>query len=60
MKDSPCRYCPKCPCKEHDTCESYQVYKAERTELHKKITAAHKEDYYARLAVRRCMKWQAR
>ena len=29
MRDSPCHYCEKCPCKEHDTCKDYQDYRAE-------------------------------
>ena len=29
MIDSPCHFCPKCPCKEHDTCEDYIKYRAE-------------------------------
>ena len=28
MLDSPCHHCPKCPCKEHDTCEDYIKYRA--------------------------------
>jgi hypothetical protein len=26
---SPCHHCPKCPCKEHDTCKDYKKYRAE-------------------------------
>ena len=30
MDDSPCHYCPKCPCKEHDTCPDYLKYRAKK------------------------------
>ena len=26
--DSPCHHCPRCPCKEHDTCGDYLEYRA--------------------------------
>ena len=29
IMDSPCHHCPRCPCKEHDTCEDYIKYRAE-------------------------------
>lgn len=28
MIDSPCHYCERCPCKEHDTCKDYLDYRA--------------------------------
>lgn len=33
MRDSPCHYCEKCPCKEHDTCKEYQDYRAEINQI---------------------------
>jgi hypothetical protein len=31
--ESPCHHCPKCPCKEHDTCKDYQDYRAELNKI---------------------------
>lgn len=31
--DSPCHYCPKCPCKEHDTCKEFIDYRAEMNNI---------------------------
>lgn len=33
MRDSPCHYCEKCPCKEHDTCKDYQDYREENNRI---------------------------
>ena len=41
--DSPCHHCPKCPCKEHDTCREYQEYRAEIDKIKK--TEDLREDY---------------
>lgn len=54
MTDSPCHYCPKCPCKEHDTCKDFREYR-------EGILAASKKDQERKavidatcIAVRRC------
>ena len=35
MIDSPCHHCPRCPCKNHDTCEDYKEYRAALDKLRK-------------------------
>lgn len=47
--DSPCHHCPKCPCKEHDTCKDYLGYRAEIERIKKeKSKSAEIEDYTCR------------
>jgi hypothetical protein len=36
---SPCHHCPKCPCKEHDTCREYQEYRAAINKINKRKTS---------------------
>lgn len=33
MRDSPCHYCTKRPCFEHDTCPEYQEFRAEMNQI---------------------------
>ncbi len=49
MIDSPCHHCPKCPCKEHDTCEDYLKYRAELDKRRKEnLKIAVVKDYVNR------------
>lgn len=47
--DSPCHHCPKCPCKEHDTCKDYLDFRAEIERIKKeKSKSAEIKDYTCR------------
>ena len=47
--DSPCHHCPKCPCKEHDTCKDYLDFRAEIERIKKeKLKSAEITDYTCR------------
>lgn len=52
--DSPCHECPKCPCKEHDTCEKYQEYRGLRLAVKKKKEEERAAVEATVFAVRRC------
>lgn len=52
--ESPCHHCPQCPCKEHDTCEKYQVYRGLRLAVRKKKEEERAALEATVLAVRRC------
>lgn len=44
--ESPCHYCKKRPCYEHDTCKEYQDYRAEIARRRKeKDKNSHITDY---------------
>lgn len=56
MNDSPCHYCPKCPCKEHDTCKDYQDYRRGRFAMYEKKNEERAVMDAACRAIRRCKK----
>lgn len=44
--ESPCHHCPKCPCKEHDTCPEYLDFRAKIARIkQEKAKSAHITDY---------------
>ena len=58
--ESPCHHCPKCPCKEHDTCGEYQKYRAAIDKMKKqKISDKMTKDMAIR-GIERCKKWRNR
>lgn len=52
--ESPCHHCPKCPCKNHDTCKEYQDFRAEIARQRKeKDKSFHITDYTIRSVEKR-------
>lgn len=56
--DSPCHHCPKCPCKEHDTCEEYQEYRAEINKIKKQRISERVVREMTLTGIARCKKWR--
>lgn len=52
--ESPCHNCPKCPCKNHDTCEKYQEYRNKRLAIYKQKSDERAVIDATCIAVQRC------
>lgn len=56
--DSPCHHCPKCPCKEHDTCREYQEYRAKLDNIKKQKISERVVREMTFKGIARCKKWR--
>lgn len=56
--ESPCHHCPKCPCKNHDTCREYQEYRAEINKINKQKTSDKVAKDMTIRGIERCKKWR--
>lgn len=52
--ESPCHHCPKCPCKEHDTCPDFIKFRRGKLEEKRQKDEERAAIEATVLAVRRC------